>query len=398
MTLGQHIQQLRKQAGFSQEALGEALGVTRQSISKWESDQAIPEVDKLVTLSRLFQVPVGVLLQVEAAPETEPVPSPAPPPAECPGSNRPLFWRVLFAALGAAALVWLALLTVSLFSRLDAVEERLSTLQMEVDALRAEERGQGAGDLSASVALESVDYRGGQAVFSVTAAPETVHEGMTARFFASSPEFFPDYGTIWTRGQLNSSGQYTASITCPLADNITVSVVFQYDGVEEVHTLSQRYSLLSDSCAWVECHPQLSEDAIQDGVCVWEAPVELTLHPAELEQGTLLVETAALDLRLFVNGKAVWGPLTVDLSQAADGVLSVPVSAALPLEVGDTLRLTALHRDTLDRVWLERLCEYQVEASPAGPRLVLRDQLIPNRVPFTADWAALESDAEYWTS
>ena len=65
MTLGQHIQALRKEAGYSQEALGEALGVTRQSISKWESDQAIPEVDKLVTLSRLFQVPVGVLLQVE---------------------------------------------------------------------------------------------------------------------------------------------------------------------------------------------------------------------------------------------------------------------------------------------------------------------------------------------
>ena len=63
MTLGQHIQALRKEAGYSQEALGEALGVTRQSISKWESDQAIPEVDKLVTLSRLFQVPVGVLLQ-----------------------------------------------------------------------------------------------------------------------------------------------------------------------------------------------------------------------------------------------------------------------------------------------------------------------------------------------
>lgn len=67
MTLGQRIQAERKRLGLSQEGLGEALGVTRQAISKWEADGAVPEVDKLVALSRLFHLPVGVLLGVEEA-------------------------------------------------------------------------------------------------------------------------------------------------------------------------------------------------------------------------------------------------------------------------------------------------------------------------------------------
>ena len=65
MTIGQRIAELRRQNNLSQEALGEALGVTRQSISKWESDSALPEIEKLVAMSRLFGVSVGALLGVE---------------------------------------------------------------------------------------------------------------------------------------------------------------------------------------------------------------------------------------------------------------------------------------------------------------------------------------------
>ena len=71
MTIGQRIAQLRKEKGLSQERLGEELGVSRQAISKWEADGAIPEVDKLIALSRLFGTPVGCLLGVEEEPERE---------------------------------------------------------------------------------------------------------------------------------------------------------------------------------------------------------------------------------------------------------------------------------------------------------------------------------------
>ena len=52
MTVGQRIAQKRKEKGLSQEALGERLGVSRQAIYKWESDAALPEIEKLVKLSR----------------------------------------------------------------------------------------------------------------------------------------------------------------------------------------------------------------------------------------------------------------------------------------------------------------------------------------------------------
>lgn len=65
MTLGQRIQELRKQKGLSQEGLGEALSVSRQAVSQWEGDNRIPELETLVTMSRLFEVTVGQLLGVE---------------------------------------------------------------------------------------------------------------------------------------------------------------------------------------------------------------------------------------------------------------------------------------------------------------------------------------------
>lgn len=73
-TLGGRIQAFRKAAGLSQEALGEQLGVSRQAVSRWESDAAVPELEKLIAMSRLFGVTVGVLLGVE-------------PPAEDPSTS-----------------------------------------------------------------------------------------------------------------------------------------------------------------------------------------------------------------------------------------------------------------------------------------------------------------------
>lgn len=58
-TLGGRIQAFRKAAGLSQESLGERLGVSRQAVSRWEADAAVPELEKLIAMSRLFGVTVG---------------------------------------------------------------------------------------------------------------------------------------------------------------------------------------------------------------------------------------------------------------------------------------------------------------------------------------------------
>lgn len=65
MTLHEKIYILRKKNGLSQEALAESLGVSRQSVSKWETGEATPEVSKLLSLSKLFGVTTDYLLNDE---------------------------------------------------------------------------------------------------------------------------------------------------------------------------------------------------------------------------------------------------------------------------------------------------------------------------------------------
>lgn len=67
MTLGEKIYSLRVKNGLSQEAFGEKLGVSRQSVSKWETDQSVPELDKIVMISELFTVTTDYLLKESAA-------------------------------------------------------------------------------------------------------------------------------------------------------------------------------------------------------------------------------------------------------------------------------------------------------------------------------------------
>lgn len=70
MILADKIVSLRKKAGWSQEDLAEKLGVTRQSVSKWEGAQSVPDMDKVVMMSRLFGVSTDFLLKDELEEET----------------------------------------------------------------------------------------------------------------------------------------------------------------------------------------------------------------------------------------------------------------------------------------------------------------------------------------
>lgn len=76
MTLGETIVRLRKERGLSQGDLAEALAVSRQSVSKWETDASVPELDKLIKLSELFEVTLDELVRGErpAAPEPKTAP------------------------------------------------------------------------------------------------------------------------------------------------------------------------------------------------------------------------------------------------------------------------------------------------------------------------------------
>ena len=63
MTLGEKLSKLRKENNYTQEQLADILGVSRQSISKWESDIAYPETDKLIKMGKLFDCSMDYLLK-----------------------------------------------------------------------------------------------------------------------------------------------------------------------------------------------------------------------------------------------------------------------------------------------------------------------------------------------
>ena len=66
MTFGERLMSLRRARGLSQEALGDMLDVTRQTVSKWERGDSTPELEKLVELSRIFGVSLDELAGIRA--------------------------------------------------------------------------------------------------------------------------------------------------------------------------------------------------------------------------------------------------------------------------------------------------------------------------------------------
>lgn len=77
MHLGETIYRLRTEKGMSQGDLAEALSVSRQSVSKWETDGAIPDLEKLLKLSQLFEISLDELVKGEATePEQQTPPEP----------------------------------------------------------------------------------------------------------------------------------------------------------------------------------------------------------------------------------------------------------------------------------------------------------------------------------
>ena len=83
MNLGEHIFRHRSRLGWSQDRLAAALEVSRQSVSKWETGAAVPDLDRLVKMADLFGISldelVGHAVPSPAAPPDVPAPAPAAP-------------------------------------------------------------------------------------------------------------------------------------------------------------------------------------------------------------------------------------------------------------------------------------------------------------------------------
>ena len=241
MTLGQRIQAGRTALELSQEALGERLGVSRQAVSKWEADAAVPDTDKLIALSRLFGLTLNQLLAVdiEGDPEGKPVeagvhadpsedPTPddqgaglhdpmGPPsgwgPAPQKGRARKLLTALLILALllSWADLLWL--------------DRRVSLLEERLAATPAPEAWENPGVADFTYSMSSP--RGERELFfDFDLTPAKVVEGARAYFLVTCADYLRE---VDIEARLEG-GHYRAagSLSTPWAAEppITVEVVY----------------------------------------------------------------------------------------------------------------------------------------------------------------------------
>ncbi len=278
MTTGQKIAARRKELELSQEALGDKLGVSRQTVYKWESDLSLPDIDKLVALSRLFQVPVGWLLGVEEEPEPQSVDfSPeqlklleeilgryqrAEPEELSEGQRKQVEelvgrppkkrrrWPWVLAVLVIAVGGW------TLFQRLDQMEQQYYDLANSVGNItysvnsqigsitdRVEEVLKAQNDLTADYGtqLVSADLASNTGTFSLRAVPKTYTPGMSVIFLADNGE-----ETLEFPAQ-EESGAFTGEATCPLTDVIALSAVFIAGDTRQTQLLDQYENLYQNS-------------------------------------------------------------------------------------------------------------------------------------------------------
>ena len=328
MTIGNRIAQKRKERGLSQEALGEQLGVSRQAIYKWESDAALPEIEKLIALSRLFGVSVGWLLGVEE--ETPPAADSSGKLSETqlnmveeivarylaaqPPSPKRRKWPFVLAAFALLIAVF------SLINRLDEISQQYQRVQMTVSNVQSSVNSQINGisnqvesilkaqnALTADYGTQLIagDLARGTVTFTARAVPKTYQDGMDAVFLADSGDGPADFPAELAPGRT-----FTGEITTILTDSITLSVVFIYpDGTRQTQLLDTYDSLLSLTYPDVGLSGSLTFMDVKNGAVTFQANHHYTYQTVRLPDGNAgeyvrglrVADVASVRLGIFRN-------------------------------------------------------------------------------------------------
>ena len=416
MTTGQRIAAKRKELELSQEGLGERLGVSRQSIYKWESDASLPEIDKLVALSRLFNVPVGWLLGVEeeSAQGSDPLSEEQLRMVEeifrryqqeqsskelseeqrrqveelvskgTTGKGKSPWdkWsvRILFGMCGA---IVASVFTIN--SKVDNFQNQYSDLSYSIENITSSVHGQigsltgrveeilkAQNSLTADYSAQpvSADLEDNTVTFDLRVVPKTYVEGMTVTFLA-------DYGdgSRETEGQLGESQAFTARLTCPLTDSITLSAVFVTGDTRRTQLLDNFSGLYAASFPHVSLQNYgtlWSLDAEEDGTfSLSKISIELSWGNSSPPAYDVLgqSELSHVQVGLFRNQKLVcWleenennpdsqndSSAQVDVVTAGEleGWAEYTLSElSLEAEEGDTLYFAALVTDQYGRTFM----------------------------------------------
>lgn len=403
MTLGEHIQTLRKEKGYSQEALGEALGVTRQSISKWESDGAIPEVEKLIAMSKLFGVPVGVLLQVEE-PAGEELPHElterelqaveaivAKYLAESqklqPTPKKKKWPRVLLSAAALVFVLWAVVQISGLVTQLHSLQNtvgavrsdvtqqmgQMNSLTGQIEDILERQNSVTAGE---SHAVQAIDLKSGTVTFTLSATPKQYVEGMTAAFSAQPA----DGAVVSAEGKMDPvTKTFSAELTCPISDAITLSVAFQKGDEVQTRILDTQEWLETQTRPFLSCNSFIIMDEIAAGVDYhWNRSISFFFREAEFKTANELLTIAAeqVRFRVYVNRQEVWRSNILNVTlPTGDGSdrQDIPMDLTLPLTEGDEILIVAEVTDNHGRTYFEVGEAYVVEDWEIAPSDYLRD-------------------------
>ena len=142
MTLGERLFQYRNSINMSQEKLAEKIGVTRQTVSKWETGITVPSVEKLILLSKLYNVPLTILtdddVELKENTDLQPVTNTKKNPS-------------ILLRMGLVVVVAIVVISGSLILRHIGVSKEESLPLDEISAVNTEELGDlEKGDLSAT--------------------------------------------------------------------------------------------------------------------------------------------------------------------------------------------------------------------------------------------------------
>lgn len=377
MTLGQRIQELRKAMGLSQEALGEALGVSRQAVSKWEGDNGIPELDKLIAMSRLFGVTVGELLGVEAPAQ----PAEVPPEREeerrleailqeytrqSEQKNRERRRWIPVAALAAALAVGLLVNEiVSLRTTVRHLRSEMSSLQVQVS--------NSLGSLSSQIHNSVVDILAEQndpvRKFDWQAeAFDPEKSTVTLRLTASMKEylagsqvqFLADWTTVdeqtgLTTGDWVDGPDFSDSMTIPMNNHTEISIrVRDAEGNIKEQFVDTLYAFHPESFQ-LEGHNLTAVLAITgryDGVSHVTVKAEEP-HVDLYSRYPSLYQPKSARMTVTINGETVLEEaMAVSREHDDDGSFPATIQGGyldLTLKEGDQVQVTLQVTDSLDR-------------------------------------------------
>lgn len=246
MEFGPRIAALRRQAGLSQEALAEKVGVSRQAIGKWESGASLPGVENLQVLAKALNVSCDELITGHSPQPSQPDGLEAVKELLAEKQRREKR-RSLWRMCGAGAL------TVCLVCAGAYGAGRIAELRSQVNGL-SQQIAQIQGDMNHSIgnirseiqeSLEQqasivadwdfsygdYDHKTKTVEVFARATPKTWVEGQTAQFV-----FLLDNETLAVDGQWKD-GSFSAQTPLPMADMVSMSVRFSAEGVTQTQQL-----------------------------------------------------------------------------------------------------------------------------------------------------------------